>query len=151
MPSASPDAYGKEKQLSIDNVDEKVVTTESTAGTTPASDAVRTESRRTIRTGPSGAETTRRIIVLIFGLIQIVIGARIVLLLLDAREANGLVSGILDISQLFVAPFEGILRTDALTSAGSILDVTAIVAFVGWTVLELIVIWAVGIFRREPA
>jgi hypothetical protein len=93
----------------------------------------------------------RRIIVLVFGLIQVVIGARIVLLLLDAREANGLVSGILNISQLFVAPFEGILRTDALRSAGSVLDITAIVAFVGFTLLELIAIWAVGIFRREPA
>jgi hypothetical protein len=105
------------------------------------------------RTGgsPSGAEVSRRVVVLLFGLIQIVIGARIVLLLLDAREANGLVSGILSMSQLFVAPFDGILRTDALHAAGSILDITAIVAFVGWTVLELIVIWAVGIFRREPA
>jgi hypothetical protein len=28
--------------------------------------------------------------------------------------------------------------------------VTAIVALVGWTILELIVIWAVGIFRRQP-
>jgi hypothetical protein len=93
----------------------------------------------------------RRIIVLVFGLIQVVIGARIVLLLLDAREANGLVSGILNISQLFVTPFEGILRTDALRSAGSVLDITAIVAFVGFSLLELIVIWAVGIFRREPA
>ena len=37
-----------------------------------------------------------------------------------------------------------------MRAAGSVLDVTAIVAFVGWTVLELIVIWAVGIFRREP-
>jgi hypothetical protein len=61
------------------------------------------------------------------------------------------VSGILDLSQLFVAPFEGILRTDALSSAGSILDVTAIVAIVGWTLLELIVLWAMGIFRRTPA
>ncbi|MDQ2965856.1 MAG: YggT family protein [Chloroflexota bacterium] len=94
---------------------------------------------------------TRRVIVLVFGLIQVVIGARIVLLVLDAREANGLVSGILNVSQLFVAPFEGILRTDSLHAAGSVLDITAIVAFVGWTVLELIVIWAVGIFRREPA
>jgi hypothetical protein len=93
----------------------------------------------------------RRIVVLVFGLIQVLIGARIVLLLLDAREANGLVSGILSISQLFVAPFEGILRTDALRSAGSVLDITAIVAFVGFTLLELIAIWAVGIFRREPA
>jgi hypothetical protein len=94
---------------------------------------------------------SRRIIILAFGLIQVVIGARIILLLLDAREANGLVSGVLDISQLFVAPFEGILRTDSLHAAGSVLDITAIVAFVGWTVVELIVIWAVGIFRREPA
>jgi hypothetical protein len=93
----------------------------------------------------------RRVVVLLFGLIQVVIGLRFVLLLLDAREANGLVSGILNLSQLFVAPFEGILRTDALHAAGSTLDITAVVAFVGWTVLELIVIWALGIFRREPA
>jgi YGGT family len=94
---------------------------------------------------------SRRIIVLVFGLIQIVIGARIVLLLLDAREANGLVTGILNVSQLFVAPFDGILRTDSLRAAGSVLDITAIVAFVGITIIELIVLWAVGIFRREPA
>jgi hypothetical protein len=61
------------------------------------------------------------------------------------------VSGILTISQLFVGPFEGILRTDHLHSAGSVLDITAVVAFIGWTVVELIVIWAVGIFRRQPA
>ena len=79
------------------------------------------------------------------------IAARFVLLLVDAREANGLVSGILNVSQLFVAPFEGILRTDAIHAAGSVLDITAIVAFVGWTILELIVLWAIGIFRREPA
>ena len=60
-------------------------------------------------------------------------------------------SGILNVSQLFVAPFEGILRTDAIHAAGSVLDITAIVAFVGWTILELIVLWAIGIFRREPA
>jgi hypothetical protein len=94
---------------------------------------------------------TRHIVVLVFGLIQIVIGARLVLLLLDAREANDLVSGILNVSQLFVAPFDGILRTDSLHAAGSLFDVTAVVAIVGWTILELIVIWAVGIFRREPA
>ncbi len=111
----------------------------------------RTSSSRTTTTGPSRPELSRRITVMLFGLIQIVIGARFVLLLLDAREANGLVSGILGVSQLFVGPFEGILRTDALHAAGSTFDVTAIVALVGWTILELIVIWAIGIFRREPA
>ena len=111
----------------------------------------RTDRRRIATGGPGASEMSRRIILLVFGLIQIVIGARFVLLLLDAREAKGLVSAILNISQMFVAPFEGILRTNALHSAGSILDITAIVAFVGWTVLELIALWALGIFRREPA
>jgi hypothetical protein len=114
-------------------------------------ETVRTDSRRITRTGPGASEMTRRIVVLVFGLIQIVIGARIVLLLLDARTGNALVSGILDVSKIFVAPFNGILNKDALTSGGSVLDVAAILAFVGWTILELIVIWAVGIFRREPA
>jgi hypothetical protein len=93
----------------------------------------------------------RRVVVLLFGLVQLVIGARIVLLLLDAREANGLVSAILTVSQWFVAPFEGILRTDSVNAAGSVLDITALVAIVGWTVLELIVVWALRIFRRDPA
>ena len=124
---------------------------QETVRTDTGQETVRTDSRRISTTGPGASEMTRRVIVFVFGLIQIVIAARFVLLLLDAREANGLVSGILDVSQLFVAPFDGILRTDNLHAAGSVLDFTAIVAFVGWTIIELIIIWAVGIFRREPA
>jgi len=135
--------------MTTDQVDRTVVTQGPTVAA--GQETVRTDSRRITRTGPGGSELTRRVVVLVFGLIQLVIGARFVLLLLDAREANGLVSGILNISQLFVAPFDGILRTDALHAAGSVLDITAIVAFVGWTIVELIVIWAVGIFRRDPA
>jgi YGGT family len=110
----------------------------------------RLTSSRTVESRPSGGELARRVVVLIFGLIQILIALRFVLLLLNAREGNSIVKGILDLSQLFVAPFEGILRTDALHASGSTLDITAIVAFVGWTILELIVIWAISIFRREP-
>ncbi len=106
--------------------------------------------RRTTRISPSSGEMARRVIVLIFGLIQILIGLRVLLLLLNAREANGLVSFILDLSQVFVQPFEGILRTNALHASGSTLDIAAIVAFVGWSVLELIILWIVNIFRREP-
>jgi hypothetical protein len=133
--------------MTIDRTDQTVITEGPAAG--PAT--VRTESRRSTTAGPGGAEQIRRVVVLLFGLIQVLIAARFVLLLLDAREANGLVSGILDFSQLFVAPFDGILRTDALHAAGSILDITAVVAFVGWSIIELIVIWALGIFRRGPA
>lgn len=143
--------------MSIDEVDRTVVTTEPApaAGTAadpgPLQETVRSEHRRITSSGPGTTERTRRIVVFLFGLIQLIIGARFVLLLLDAREANGLVSGVLSLSQFFVAPFEGILRTDSLHSAGSVFDVTAIVALVGWTVVEVVVIWALTIFRREPA
>jgi hypothetical protein len=110
-----------------------------------------TTTRSTTTSGPGASEVTRRVIVLLFGLVQVLIGARFLLLLFDAREANGLVTAILNASQLFVAPFDGILRTDSLHAAGSTVDLTAVVAFVGWTVVELLVIWAIGIFRREPA
>ncbi len=134
--------------MAIDQVDRTVVTHEPTA---TGQEAVRTNSRRITRTGPGGADMGRRIVVLVFGLIQLVIGARIILLLLDAREANALVAAVLNISQVFVAPFEGILRTDSLNAAGSVLDVTAVVALVGWTILELIVLWVIGLFGRRSA
>lgn len=100
---------------------------------------------------PSGGETLRRVVVLIFGIIQVFIVLRIVLLLLNAREGNDLVAFILNTSQLFVAPFIGIFNVDALRQSGSVLDIAAIVALVGWTILEAIVLWAVNIVRREPA
>ena len=117
----------------------------------PGVQGTATVATRETTTSPGGSEIARRITVLVFGLIQVVIVLRIVLLLLDARTGNALVSGILNVSQVFVAPFEGILRTDALKSGGSLLDVAAVVALIGWTVIEMIVLWAIGIFRRQPA
>ena len=99
---------------------------------------------------PSGGEMLRRIVTLIFGIIQALIVLRIVLLLLNAREGNDIVQFILNASQPFVAPFIGIFNVDALKSSGSILDIAAIAALVGWTVLEAIVLWGVNVMRREP-
>jgi hypothetical protein len=99
---------------------------------------------------PSGGEMLRRVVVLIFGIIQAFIVLRIVLLLLNAREGNDIVSFILNISQIFVAPFIGIFQTDALAASGSILDIAAIAALVGWTILEWIIIWGTNVLRREP-
>jgi hypothetical protein len=50
-----------------------------------------------------------------------------------------------------VPPSEGILRTDSLHARGFAFDIAAIVPLVAWTVIELIVFWAVGTFRRERA
>jgi hypothetical protein len=146
--------------MTTEKFEQTVSTAGTTAGVAPmdqpgvapmatSHQTVQTASRTT--TSPSGPEMGRRITVLVFGLIQLVIGARFVLLLLDAREGNGLVAGILNLSQIFVGPFEGILRTDALHASGSTLEITAIVALVGWTILEFIVIKALAIFRREQA
>jgi hypothetical protein len=106
---------------------------------------------RTTVAAPSGGEMARRVVVLVFGIIQLLIVLRIVLLLLDARTGNDIVRFILDASQIFVAPFVGILNVDALKSGGSVFDVAAVVALVGWTVLELVALWIVSLFRREPA
>ena len=52
-------------------------------------------------------------IVFLFGLVQALIGIRIVLLLADANQGNSIVRFIYDLSAVFVAPFEGILHTNA--------------------------------------
>jgi hypothetical protein len=112
--------------------------------------ATRSVVAETVTRSPSGPEVARRVVVFAFGIIQLLIGLRLLLLLLGADRANALVRGILDVSGILVAPFEGILRTDAIRSSGSVLDVSAVVALVGWTLLELIVIAAIRIARREP-
>ena len=99
---------------------------------------------------PSGGEMLRRVVTLIFGIIQAFIVLRIVLLLLNAREGNDIVAFILNVSQVFVAPFIGIFNSDAMASGGSVLDIAAIAALVGWTILEFIVLWGVNLLRREP-
>ena len=86
-----------------------------------------------------------------FGLIELVVGMRVILLLLDARTTNGLVAGIMNLSGPFVAPFDGMLRTNSLNSSGSVLDVDAILALIGWAVVEVVVFWIIGLFKREPS
>ena len=127
--------------------DERVVRDEE-PGTVYDRGASVTE-RRVTRT-PSGGELAGRVVVLLFGIVQVFIVLRIVLLLLNAREGNDLVAFILNTSQIFVGPFEGMLNTNALTAGGSVLDIAAILALIGWTVLEALILAAVGVFRREP-
>lgn len=109
------------------------------------------DERRVVTARPSGSTVASRIVILVFGIIQLLIGLRILLLAIDAREGNAIVSGILSLSQPLVAPFEGILRSDALHASGSVLDLAAIVAFIGWTVVELVVLAIVRLGRPGEA
>ena len=106
---------------------------------------------RRVTTTPSGGEFASRVVILLFGIVQVFVILRIILLLLNAREGNDLVSFILNTSQIFVAPFNGMLNVDNLKAGGSVFDIAAVLALVGWTVLEALILAAVGIFRREPS
>lgn len=98
---------------------------------------------------PSGATIAARVVAAIFGIIQALILLRIVLLLLDAQRSNGLVRAILDASQVFVAPFEGMFRTNAIAAGGSVLDIAAITALIAVTILEFVILAIVRIPRRS--
>lgn len=131
--------------------EQRSVTTDAPTPTESGGLINRTVTRRELDVRPSNNETARRIVVLVFGLIQIVIGLRIVLLLLSAREGNLLVSIVNNLGGALTEPFRGILSLSQVSAGGSVLDVAAVVALVGWTIIELIVIWSLAIFRREPA
>jgi len=111
-------------------------------------ETTRIASHYVSRPRPQGEELVRRIIMLVAGLIQLVIVARILLLLADAKTTSGLVAAVYNVSNVLVTPFDGILQANALKSAGSVLDLSAILALVVWTVIEMVIFWGMNIFRR---
>jgi hypothetical protein len=107
----------------------------------------RTEVEVTEPVDPYVTDRRERLIVFIFALIELVIVLRIVFLLFAARESNDLVAAIYNVSEVFVAPFRGILRIDEVQAGATALDVGALVALAGWIVIELIVLGLVRVFR----
>jgi YggT family protein len=82
-----------------------------------------------------------RVVGLVFGVVQALIGLRILLLVLDANGRNGIVAAILNVTNVLVDPFRGVLRLDRIAAgSGSVLDVAAIVAIVGWTLVEALIL-----------
>ncbi len=106
-----------------------------------------TRATRVTRYSQGPAAVLEKALVLIFSLIELVIVLRIVLLLLAARQGNDLVQGIYNLSEIFVAPFRGILRIDEVQAGIASLDFGAIVALIGWLIIEVIVIAIVRMFR----
>jgi hypothetical protein len=139
-------------------VDEERVVEEKSVSSTPTPGAAypdetvtqRNVVSESVRRSPSGAEVARRWVVWLFAIIQGLIAIRIVLLLIDANQDNGLVQFIYNLSAFFIGPFEGVLKTNAVASGASVLDIAALVALVGWTILEALIIAGIGIMRREP-
>ncbi len=103
---------------------------------------------RTLRTGP--VDTIRRIVLLLFGVLQAMLILRILLLLLNANEGNDIVAFIVGVTDPFVEPFRGMFRLDRVNgSSGSVLDVAAVVALVAWTLIEALVLAIVSLADRR--
>ncbi len=110
----------------------------------------RTTERAYAPAGPGGATVIARVITFIFGILQGALVLRIVLLLLVANEGNDVVRLILGITDPFVEPFRGMFALDRVTGdQGSVLDIAAIVALIGWTLLELLILALLRVFNRR--
>ena len=129
-------------------VDEERVVVRRTSGyPATGSESVVEES---VRRSPSGAELARRVVVFAFGIVQVLILLRILLLLVGANDDSAIVAAIYNMSGLFVAPFDNVLGQETVRNGGSVFDVAAVVALIGWTVLEAIIVAGISIARREP-
>ena len=142
---------------------ERQTTTETTtvAGQVdPAAPAAPPPGATSVRTtdvartpGPGGATMATRIVTFVFGILQALLILRIILLLLVANPGNDIVNFIFDITQPFVEPFRGMFKLDQVRAGQSKLDIAAIVALVGWTLIEALVValLSLGARRGEDA
>jgi uncharacterized protein YggT (Ycf19 family) len=90
---------------------------------------------------------------LLFGVLQALLIIRIILLLLVANHSNDVVALILGATDPFVEPFRGMFSLDKVTNGRSMLDIAALVALVGWTLIEALVValLSLGARRGEDA
>lgn len=86
---------------------------------------------------------TTQLIWLIFSLIEVLIGLRIVLKLIGANPANGFAEFIYNASGLFVGPF--ITLTNSPASGGMALEIPSIIAMIVYALLGWIIVRAARI------
>ena len=129
-------------------------TVQHTASNDPYEAEVRGNTVRTTEraraAGPGGAAVVSRFVKFLFGVLQVALILRVILLLLVANTGNDVVQLILNLTDPFVEPFRGMFQLDRVTAdQGSTLDIAAIVALVGWTLVELLVLALVRVFDRN--
>ena len=108
------------------------------------------EGRYVEPAGPGPLYYVRRVLSLLFGILAVLIGLRILLLLFVANEQNAIVDYIYDVTEPFVAPFRGIFAIDQVTpGVGSVFDVAAVVALVGWLLIYLLLMAILRLGDRD--
>jgi uncharacterized protein YggT (Ycf19 family) len=128
-------------------------TTRETTSTDPyvpeqRADSVRT-TERARSAGPGGAAVAARFVTFLFGVLQVALILRIILLLLVANPGNDVVQLILNITDPFVEPFRGMFSLDQVTAGDAKLDIAAIVALIAWSLVELLVLALIRVFDRR--
>ena len=102
--------------------------------------------------GPGGATLASRIVMFVFGILQALLILRIILLALVANQSNDIVNLIMSLTDPFVEPFRGMFALDKVTAGqGSVFDVAALVALIGWTLVEALILAGIRIFSRRPS
>jgi uncharacterized protein YggT (Ycf19 family) len=102
--------------------------------------------------GPGPLYYARRVVSLLFGILAVLIGLRILLLLLVANQTNSIVEFVYNITEPFVAPFRGIFQFDTVTpGGGSVFDVAAVVALIGWLLIYVLIMAILRLGDRNRA
>lgn len=116
----------------------------------PVQPITRTTETAHVPPGPSAVTVISRLVVFLFGVLQVALILRVVLLVLVANPDNQVVDLILRITDPFVEPFRGMFALDRVGGdQGSVLDVAAIVALIGWTLVEALILALLRVFDRR--
>ncbi len=100
--------------------------------------------------GPGPLSVVRRVLSLLFGILAVMIGLRVLLLLLVANQTNSIVDFVYNVTEPFVAPFRGIFAMDMVTpGGGSVFDIAALVALIGWLLIYLLLMAILRLGDRD--
>jgi len=101
---------------------------------------------------PGPTSLAKRIVSLLFGVIVVFIGLRILLLLIVANQSNSIVDFIYNVTEPLVGPFRGILSIDTVSPGGpSVFDVGALVALIGWLLIYALIMAILRLGDRNRA
>lgn len=102
------------------------------------------EKKLETRNSSSEGSIFNRIVVVLFSLVEIILGFRFIFKLMGANASNVFVKGLYDVTQLFVGIFEGIFAkmtiseaaTDAVFEPATLIAIV-VVGLIAWGVMKL--------------
>lgn len=97
----------------------------------------------------SRADRARQVVYLIFGIIEVLIGIRVVLKLLAANPDAGFSSFIYGITGPFVAPFLGVFPEPSGNN-GSVFELSSVLAIIVYMLLAYVIVRVIHIMSHRP-